>query len=72
MTFSVIGVAIPGFWLGLALILLFSVYLKILPASGYVSFIEDPLGNLKRVLLPSITLSVYLIATFHGFYDQIC
>ena len=67
MTFSVIGVAIPGFWLGLALILLFSVYLKILPASGYVSFIEDPLGNLKRVLLPSITLSVYLIATFSRF-----
>jgi len=67
MTFSVVGVAVPGFWLGLALILLFSVYLKILPASGYIPFFDDPIGNLKRVLLPSITLSVYLIATFSRF-----
>ena len=67
MTFAVAGVAIPGFWLGLTLILVFSVQLGWLPASGYVPFTENPAENLKRVLMPAITLSVYLIATFTRF-----
>jgi len=67
MTFAVAGVAIPGFWLGLTLILIFSVQLGWLPASGYVPFTENPAENLKRVLMPAITLSVYLIATFTRF-----
>ncbi len=67
MTFSVAGVAIPGFWLGLILILIFSVKLDWLPPSGYVPFWEDPAESLKRVLLPAITLSSYLIATFARF-----
>ena len=67
MTFSVAGVAIPGFWLGLTLILIFSVELGWLPPAGYVPFSKDPLESLKRVLLPAITLSVYLIATFTRF-----
>ena len=67
MTFSVAGVAIPGFWLGLTLILIFSVQLNWLPPAGYVPFLEDPLESLKRVLMPALTLSVYLIATFSRF-----
>ncbi len=67
MTFSVAGVAIPGFWLGLILILIFSVQLGWLPPAGYVPFSESPLESLKRVLLPAISLSVYLIATFVRF-----
>ncbi|MBV7335166.1 ABC transporter permease [Chloroflexi bacterium TSY] len=67
MTFAVAGVAIPGFWLGLALILLFSVTLQWLPASGYVPFSENPFENLRRAIMPSLTLSVYLIATFTRF-----
>ena len=35
---SASGIAIPGFWFGLLLILIFSVNLKLLPASGYVPF----------------------------------
>ncbi len=67
MTFSVAGVAIPGFWMGLLLILVFAVKLGWLPPSGYVPFGENPAESLRRVLLPALTLSFYLIATFTRF-----
>ena len=67
MTFSVAGVAIPGFWMGLMLILVFAVRLDWLPPSGYVPLWEDPAESLRRVLLPAMTLSFYLIATFTRF-----
>ena len=44
------------------LILIFSVNVKLLPASGYVPFFENPLENLKRVILPGISLGLYLAA----------
>ena len=59
---SASGIAIPGFWFGLLLILIFSVNLKLLPASGYVPFFENPLENLKRVILPGLSLGLYLAA----------
>ncbi len=67
MAFSVAGVAIPGFWMGLILILVFAVRLDWLPPSGYVPFWEDPAESLRRSLLPATTLSFYLIATFTRF-----
>ena len=45
MGFVSAGLAIPGFWLGLTLILIFSVRLQWLPASGYIPFREDPVEN---------------------------
>src|SRR4051795_13558242 len=39
---ALFGLSIPHFWLGLMLILLFAVQLRILPASGYVPFFDDP------------------------------
>jgi peptide/nickel transport system permease protein len=50
------GYSIPHFWLGIMLILLVSVELGWLPASGYVSLAEDPLGNLRVMLMPSLVL----------------
>ena len=61
------GLAVPSFWFGLALILVFSVKLKWLPASGYVPFSEDPVENLKRLLMPAATLGLYLSATLMRF-----
>lgn len=67
MFLSVAGVAIPGFWFGLILILVFSVYLGWLPPSGHTPLFEDPIDSLQRSVMPVITLSVYLVAAFTRF-----
>ncbi|GAA2090645.1 ABC transporter permease [Actinomadura alba] len=54
--FGLVGLSIPHFWLGLLGILLFSVNLHWLPASGFVPFTEDPAGNLQRMVLPALVL----------------
>lgn len=54
--FGLAGLSIPHFWLGLLAILAFSVNLHLLPASGYVPFTDDPLGNLERMLMPAVVL----------------
>src|SRR5438105_3512016 len=56
------GLSVPGFWLGLMLILLFAIRLQVLPSSGYVSPLQDPGGNLERMLLPAFVLGLPLAA----------
>jgi peptide/nickel transport system permease protein len=56
------GVSIPNFWLGIMLILFFSVHLGWLPASGFVPPWESPLGNLQRMLMPAFVLGTALAA----------
>jgi peptide/nickel transport system permease protein len=49
--------AMPHFILGMVLILLFAGGLSsILPATGFVGFFDDPLGNLRSIILPCLTL----------------
>jgi peptide/nickel transport system permease protein len=59
---SLCGVSIPNFWLGIMLILLVSVRFGWLPASGFVPIGEDPIGNLKRMLMPALVLGTGLAA----------
>jgi peptide/nickel transport system permease protein len=59
---SLLGLSVPNFWLGIMLILLLSVRLGWLPASGYVPLLEDPLGNLQRMLMPAFVLGTGLAA----------
>jgi peptide/nickel transport system permease protein len=59
---SLCGVSIPNFWLGIILILFFSVRLGWLPASGFVPLWESPLGNLQRMLMPAFVLGTALAA----------
>jgi peptide/nickel transport system permease protein len=59
---SLCGVSIPSFWLGIMLILFLSVRLHLLPASGFVPFFQDPLGNLQRMLMPAFVLGAALAA----------
>ena len=55
---SIGGVAIPGFFLGILLILLFGVILGWLPTLGYVSFFKDPVGAITHQLLPAFSLGL--------------
>jgi peptide/nickel transport system permease protein len=55
--FAMAGISIPSFLLGLALIILFSVKLRIFPASGYRTIGEaGVLGNLRYLALPAVAL----------------
>ena len=59
---SLCGLSVPSFWLGIMLILLFSVRLGVLPASGFVPLWEDPVANLKRMIMPAFVLGTALTA----------
>ncbi len=56
------GLSIPNFWLGILLILLVSVQLGWLPAAGYVSPLEDPIENLRHMIMPALVLGTGLAA----------
>jgi peptide/nickel transport system permease protein len=56
------GVSIPNFWLGIMLILFFSVRLGWLPASGFVPLWVSPLENLQRMIMPAFVLGTALAA----------
>ncbi len=53
---SLWGISTPNFWLGILMILLFSVQLGWLPASGYVSPFEDLRANLAAMIMPAFVL----------------
>src|SRR6187399_1738956 len=54
--FALWGISTPNFWLGILMILLFSVQLGWLPASGYVSPFEDLGANLAAMIMPAFVL----------------
>jgi peptide/nickel transport system permease protein len=57
------GLSVPNFWLGIMLILLVSVKLGWLPASGYQPFSEDPLQSIRTMLMPALVLGTATAAT---------
>ena len=59
---SIVGLTLPTFWVGVLMLLVFSLYLPGWPAIGYVPFTQDPLGNLARMALPVVAVSLPMIA----------
>jgi peptide/nickel transport system permease protein len=57
-TLSTAGMALPQFLLGILLMAIVAVRLQWLPARGYVPFTEDPVENVRHMILPSLTLAL--------------
>ena len=57
------GLSVPNFWLGIMLILLVSVKLGWLPASGYMPLSEDPLQSIRTMIMPAFVLGTAIAAT---------
>jgi peptide/nickel transport system permease protein len=64
---SLVGISMPGFWLATLLLLWLSLALRILPSIGYVPFGENPLDNLRHLVMPTIGLGLPLAATIMRF-----
>jgi peptide/nickel transport system permease protein len=60
--FSVSALAMPYFWVGILLIMLFTLRLHWLPPSGLVPFSEAPLQNLRLMIMPVLTLGSAYVA----------
>ena len=60
-TFALLGVSLPNFWLGLVMIVVFSVHLGWLPTSGYVEISRDPVGWLRTTTMPATALAMLQI-----------
>jgi len=56
MALSLSGAALPNFFLGILLILLFAVVLRWLPSGGYVEIERDPIAHFKSMILPAFAL----------------
>jgi peptide/nickel transport system permease protein len=59
---TIAGVTIPSFWLGIVLIYVVYNLAPGFQAVGYVPFGDDPLGNLSRLLLPTVSLALPILA----------
>jgi peptide/nickel transport system permease protein len=59
---GLVGLSVPNFWLATILILVASFQFRWSPALIYVSPMQDPLANVQQMLLPTVSLAVFLTA----------
>ncbi len=59
---GLVGLSVPNFWLATILILVASFQFRWSPALIYVPPTQDPLANLQQMLLPTVSLAVFLTA----------
>jgi peptide/nickel transport system permease protein len=62
MVVSQIGFSVPSFWTGLLLILIFSVYLRWLPAGGFEGWNQGVWPGVRSLLLPALALGLFQFA----------
>ena len=60
---AIMGLATPNFWLGTMVMIYPAIWWAWAPPMEFVSFSEDPLGNLGMFLIPSLILGTYLAAS---------
>jgi peptide/nickel transport system permease protein len=60
--FCSVGIALPSFWIGLVLIIVFAQRVEWFPSVGYVPFAEDPLEWARHLVLPAIALGTVAAA----------
>ncbi len=64
---TLIGVSVPNFFLATILVLVFSFWLKWLPPVGFKPFTDDPVQNLKTMIMPAVALGLPLAAILMRF-----
>jgi peptide/nickel transport system permease protein len=56
---SLLGIAVPAFWLGLLLATMFAIQVRLFPAGGFpASWSADPLGAVRSLVLPAFALGL--------------
>ena len=61
-TIGLLGFSIPRYWLAILLVILFSLTLRWIPPAGYVPLSKSLSGNLRTVILPTVTLALPIAA----------
>ncbi|OYR82640.1 glutathione ABC transporter permease GsiC [Halorubrum ezzemoulense] len=57
-TVSFVGISMPGFWIGIVLLIVFADRLGLVPAFGYVSFRQGIIPWLKHIILPALAVGL--------------
>lgn len=60
---SFVGLSLPSFWLGLVVIIYGTLYFGYKPPREFISFREDPVANIRQMLLPALILGYSLSAS---------
>ena len=61
-TVAVIGMSVPNFWLALMVMIYPAIWWGWSPSMEYIPFVEDPLGNLRMFIIPSLILGTGMSA----------
>ncbi|MFE9812766.1 ABC transporter permease [Streptomyces sp. NPDC005227] len=59
---GLVALSAPHFYLAALLILVFALWLKVLPPSGFVPLVQDPVENLRHMVLPAVTIGSTIAA----------
>jgi peptide/nickel transport system permease protein len=54
---TLVLISIPEFWIGIVFMMIFAVWLRILPAAGYVPILQNPWGFFQIILMPALTVA---------------
>jgi len=59
---GLMGLSMPSFWLATLILLFTSLVFQWVPAVSYEPFLKDPITNLSQMILPALSISVFVIA----------